>query len=883
VVIECLSFGFKTISEHFGGAVRTAIVASAALRACSDALSRFGASADRFISLSLAALFGFLASAAVAIPTSERNFLLALYSSTNGANWTNKSGWSSAMINTECTWFGITCNAGNANVTRIDLSANNLVGTLPSTLNDLTQLEVFSLSNNTLSGSIPSLAGLGSLRTLSLSTNAFTGSIPTFTGLTALSTVGLHNNQLTGSMPALSGSTQLNFFTAYNNLLSGALPSLSGLTNLQYFYVDRNQFTGAIPSLSGLIKLEVFYVQENQLTGSLPSLSGLPMLQYFYAYDNQLSGSIPAFTNQTTLQFYDVSANQLSGAIPSLAGVAALRSFRVHGNQLTGAVPAVPTPINLLNAGGSRLCPNPLTPSVDSAWDAATGSTPWSVGCGTPFSVSQTSSLDFGAVGIGAASASQNVVLANTSSVAGSLLSCAFSGSNAGEFLYEAPAPTFPIALSAGQTASISVYALPLSTGNKNASFTCTPSAFGTMVGGPTALIASSPVPTVSQTASLAFNTVTVGNTSSTLNVVLTNTSAVTARIAGCIIGGTNAADFAFAQTPIFPMFIGANSSRNILMQVSPTSAGAKTASLTCTPQAPTTVSGGPTTMTATGDATPANITQSGSFAFGSVILGASPARNITFTNSAVAGSVASCTFSGGASSAFAFSPPPSFPIALSANQVISFPIVVSATTTGFKSEFISCTATAPGIVSGAPTALSANVATVSQTATLNFGTVAVSVPSPIQNVVLVNSLSTSATIQTCTFSGADADQFAFSPAPNFPIVLSANGGASSIGVRIVATSPGEKLAQVVCAGATFDVVTTNATQLTSSTDRGCLDADGDGQILPHTDLLILSRAARGLTGSAVTNGAIVGTPPRNTWVLIRSYLNARCNTNYAP
>jgi len=59
-------------------------------------------------------------------------------------------------------------------------------------------------------------------------------------------------------------------------------------------------------------------------------------------------------------------------------------------------------------------------------------------------------------------------------------------------------------------------------------------------------------------------------------------------------------------------------------------------------------------------------------------------------------------------------------------------------------------------------------------------------------------------------------------------------------------------------------------TELTASTDRGCLDADGDGKILAHTDVLMLERAARGLTGTAVTNGAIFGAPPRNTWALIR-------------
>ena len=59
------------------------------------------------------------------------------------------------------------------------------------------------------------------------------------------------------------------------------------------------------------------------------------------------------------------------------------------------------------------------------------------------------------------------------------------------------------------------------------------------------------------------------------------------------------------------------------------------------------------------------------------------------------------------------------------------------------------------------------------------------------------------------------------------------------------------------------------------------LDIDGNGSINPLSDGLILVRAMLGLTGTAVTDGAISGSPPRNTWALIQPYLNGNCGTNF--
>ena len=97
------------------------------------------------------AALGFLlvvasASASAAIPAQERQVLLDLYTSANGASWTNNSGWNGAA-GTECTWAAITCDGAGDHVTRIEMPANNLVGTLPAITN-LTALTYLDVGNN---------------------------------------------------------------------------------------------------------------------------------------------------------------------------------------------------------------------------------------------------------------------------------------------------------------------------------------------------------------------------------------------------------------------------------------------------------------------------------------------------------------------------------------------------------------------------------------------------------------------------------------------------------------------------------------------------------------------------------------------------------------
>jgi len=125
------------------------------------------------------------------IPVSECQSLLELYNSTDGANWTNKTGWN--QTNTPCSWFGVNCHI-ISDVTSIQLSNNNLVGTLPNL--NLPYLQDLSLGSNQLSGTIPNFSNLPNLQWLYLRSNQLSGTIPNFTAfnLANLFSAYFHSN-----------------------------------------------------------------------------------------------------------------------------------------------------------------------------------------------------------------------------------------------------------------------------------------------------------------------------------------------------------------------------------------------------------------------------------------------------------------------------------------------------------------------------------------------------------------------------------------------------------------------------------------------------------------------------------------------------------------
>ena len=121
--------------------------------------------------------------------------LSAFYLSTNGDSWADRTGWNVTTVPQSMAefnqWRGLRV-VGNTLV-RIDLPRNDLSGSLPPELGNLSGLRELILWRNHLAGSIPfELGNLSSLEELNLSENYLEGSIPSELGnLSALNSLGL--------------------------------------------------------------------------------------------------------------------------------------------------------------------------------------------------------------------------------------------------------------------------------------------------------------------------------------------------------------------------------------------------------------------------------------------------------------------------------------------------------------------------------------------------------------------------------------------------------------------------------------------------------------------------------------------------------------------
>ncbi|OIV98598.1 hypothetical protein TanjilG_23037 [Lupinus angustifolius] len=280
---------------------------------------------------------------------SEANALLNWKASLDNQSQVSLSSW---YGNNPCSnWVGIHCDESKS-VSNISLRDMGLRGMLHSlNFSSFPNIHTIDIRNNSFNETIPSQIGLllSNLETLDFSLNQLSGSIPKSIGnLLKLSYLYISQNSLSGPIPSEIGMmSSMNVFDFSSNFLSGRIPpTLGNLSNLRELYLYNNTLSGPIPSEIGLISsMQDLDFSDNFLFGRIPAtLGNLSNLQNLYIYNSTLSSSIPDEVGKLySLTGMHLSHNNLSGSIPisvgpipkSLKSCSSLRRLRLEQNQLT--------------------------------------------------------------------------------------------------------------------------------------------------------------------------------------------------------------------------------------------------------------------------------------------------------------------------------------------------------------------------------------------------------------------------------------------------------------------------------------------------------------------------------------------------------------------
>ncbi|WMV23680.1 hypothetical protein MTR67_017065 [Solanum verrucosum] len=262
----------------------------------------------------------------------------------------------------------------------ISLDDNSLTGTIPNNLGNLCELQILLLHTNQLTneprerdahirGLIPtSIGNMTGLTAVDIQGDNLIGSIPSDVGkLKQLQGLSLSTNKLQGHIPeAVCHLSNLVKLFLSGNELSGLIPKcLGNLSMLQHLFLGSNKFSSKFPlslwKMSGLLYLSV---SQNSIEGELTSdIGGLKAIVKLYLYNNHFSGVIPTrFGELQNLHYIDllkfmfwpnsIILCQLDklrilrfvfkcvvGTIPkSLEKLSYLKSINVSSNDLEGEI-----------------------------------------------------------------------------------------------------------------------------------------------------------------------------------------------------------------------------------------------------------------------------------------------------------------------------------------------------------------------------------------------------------------------------------------------------------------------------------------------------------------------------------------------------------------
>jgi len=362
----------------------------------------------------------------------------------------------------------------------------------------------------------------------------------------------------------------------------------------------------------------------------------------------------------------------------------------------------------------------------------------------------------------------ETVTVVNSGAGTLTLSSIAITGANASQFKIFGNCGAMPIASGTGCTFNVGF--APTKAGAAVATLSLTDNAAGSPQ--TLALSGTGVVQVTLSATSLTFPATTVGLTSASDYVTLTNTGTATLTFTSIVVSGTNATEFDFANSCGTTLAVGANCS--IHGHFAPSATGSATAAVTITDNA----ANSPQTIALSGTGVPQPVTLSATnLSFGSVDVGvASASQQVTVTNTGSAAlTISGIALTGTNASSFAIGTSCGTSLAVGANCTIHGHF--QPTANGALTAAITITdsaATSPQSIALSGTGLPAAAVTLSATS-LGFAATTVGASSGPEGVTMTNSGTVALTITSIAVTGTDASSFVFANSCGTSLAVGAN------------------------------------------------------------------------------------------------------------
>ncbi|XP_050142668.1 receptor-like protein 7 [Malus sylvestris] len=220
--------------------------------------------------------------------------------------------------------------------------ASNKLRTFPDFFRNHTGLAVLDLSQNQIQGTIPNwIWGLISLLNVNLSCNSFVTLEWPLTNSSGVSELDLHSNQLQGQIPVFL--PYAGYLDYSRNHFSSSIPTNIGnfLSMTRYLSLSRNNLHGIIPVSICNASLEFLDMSDNSLSGMIPQCLTAMSSRVLSLRRNNLTGTIPGgVLEYCSFRILDLGENQIEGQVPkSLANCTELEILNLGINQITDTFP----------------------------------------------------------------------------------------------------------------------------------------------------------------------------------------------------------------------------------------------------------------------------------------------------------------------------------------------------------------------------------------------------------------------------------------------------------------------------------------------------------------------------------------------------------------